>query len=97
MTKDEFIDSVAKKFNVDFDTAKKMLAEKKKYDLACFCSYMGDYDHPSERRDAENTFRKVFPTICDINVDEFSDYIDTCDDYKDHFHGDKLELWSYKD
>ena len=95
MTKDEFINSIAEKFNVDFDTAKKMLAAKKKFDFACFCSYMADYDCPSERVAAEKEFREVFPTICDIDVDEFSGYVDTCDDYSKHFHGDDGESWTF--
>ena len=44
--------------NVDRKTVEVCFEIVNKYDWACFCSQMGDYDHPGERRHAKEVMDK---------------------------------------
>lgn len=59
MTKKEnLIQMLSKEFNEEVSKVEKGFEIINKREWAIFCSYMGDYDHPEERTQAEKDFEK---------------------------------------
>lgn len=64
MTNKEYvINKLVKLVSLDSETVEKVYSIINARDWKIFCSYMGDYDHPYERVQAEEEMNKAFQEI----------------------------------
>ena len=62
--KDKLIDMLADGIStVDRKTVEEIFNIYNEYDWKVFCSYMGDYDHPRERIEAEKEMNEKFEKL----------------------------------
>lgn len=88
--KDKIIDMIVEKTGADRAAVERgyMLVHKKECDI--FCSYMGDYDHPEEREEAEQEFNEK-ATPLDHTIDELLKRGNPIGNYyNEHFHDEGI-------
>lgn len=92
------IRTVAKETDMDPNIALGVFKDINDYDWAVFCSQMGDYDHPGERKVAEEGLAK---TLCGITTkynlkeEQFKKLVEAVNsnkEYKEFFHKCTMNL-----
>lgn len=82
-----YIEKISKEFRLSPATAKLTYEAIFKYDMACFCSFMADYDHPEERVAAEkelNRFKGMYSPEFQKVLNKVQQYMKDDSEYNIH-------------
>lgn len=82
-----YIEKISKEFRISLATAKDIYEAINKYDYACFCSYMGDYDYPQERVAAEkdlNRFKNFYSFNFQKVINKVQEFMKNDSEYNIH-------------
>ena len=89
-----YIEKLSKKFWIGIPTMKTIYEAINKYDWDCFCSQMGDYDHPGERVAAAKkleSFKGMYSANVRKTIDEIQEYMKSDDEYNIHEMDKEIE------
>jgi hypothetical protein len=88
-----YIEKISKEFRISPATAKEIYGAINKYDYACFCSYMGDYDQPQERTEAKkvlNRFKGHYSPNFQKIINQIQEYMNNDEEYDIHEMGHEI-------
>lgn len=88
------IQKISEQFRVSPATSKAIYEAVNKYDWECFCSQMGDYDHPEERTAALkklNSFKGCYSPHFQKTINEIQAYMEASKEYNIHEMDKEME------
>lgn len=89
-----YIEKISKMFRLSPATAKTVYEEINKYDWACFCSQMGDYDQPGERVAAKkqlDRFKNFYSENFQKVINSVQEYMNNDEEYNIHSMDKEVE------